>query len=98
MSVYKTKHVTYRTNLNKRFIQVELGYISKNTCLVHSYTWWNFMGADNRPIWQSHSQRDIPYTLTGGVRVKLKSIGRGRPHIFQKYNAPVTGRFDDVSI
>ena len=97
MSLHKTKHVTYKGNLNKKFIKVELGFISKATCTIYSYTWWNLTNEDNIPVWQRHRQREIPFALTGGIRVRLKSIRRGRPHIFQQYKAPVTGRFDDVS-
>lgn len=92
MSLYKTKHLTHKSNLRKKSFKIEvLNFSNSGVQIGYSKVW--LMCPYNTPYWQRCTQRNHPYELTGYMRICLKSKGRGRPHMFQKYITPHTERW-----
>jgi len=92
MSLYKTKHLTFITNKRKKSFKLEIVNVYEGGSGT-SQVW--FMDGFDNPYWTRNLQSTHPYYLTGKLRFCLKSKGRGRPHMFQTYKAPVTERAEE---
>ena len=93
MSLYKTKHLTHIANKKRKSFKIETAcFFGLNS---NSYSMLCFIDAVYRPYWVLVSQYPNPYMLTGKLKCCLKSKGRGRPHIFQKYVAPQKERSEE---
>ena len=93
MSLYKTKHLTHIANKKRKSFKIEVAGTFGLGGTYYSMVW--FMDAVDRPYWERVSQKSHPYMLTGRLKCCLKSKGRGRPHIFQKYVAPQKERSEE---
>ena len=89
MSLYKTKHLTHIKNKRRKSIKIEVATITERASFS-SMVW--FMDTLNKPYWERVPQSKHQYFLTGKFKICLKSKGRGRPHLFQKYVAPQVER------
>lgn len=93
MSLYKTKHLTHIANKKRKSFKIEIArFFGLNSI---SYSMVGFMDTVDRPYWERVSQKPRPYMLTGKLKCCLKSKGRGRPHIFQRYLAPQKERSEE---
>ena len=93
MSLYKTKHLTHIANKKRKSFKIETACFFGLNNASYSMVW--FMDAVDRPYWERVSQKPRPYMLTGKLKCCLKSKGRGRPHIFQRYLAPQKERSEE---
>ena len=93
MSIYKTKHLNHIANKKRNSFKIEVARTFGVGSTSYSMVW--LMDVINRPYWERVSQKSNPYMLTGKLKCCLKSKGRGRPHIFQKYGAPQKERSEE---
>lgn len=93
MSLYKTKHLTHIANKKRKSFKIETMRLFGLGGTSYSMVW--FMDTVDRPYWERVSQQHNQYMLTGRLKCCLKSKGRGRPHIFQKYVAPQVERLEE---
>lgn len=93
MSLYKTKHLTHIKNKKRKSIKLEIANISGGGFALSSMVW--FMDTLDRPYWERTLQSKHQYFLTGKFKICLKSKGRGRPHMFQKFIAPHAERSEE---
>ena len=88
MSLLKTKHLKYEKNLLGRFCKVGIRYeASWNRSINLEQKVW-LSNANGVPYWERI--KDNP-KWTGFLRIRVKSKGRGRPSVFQKYISPHIG-------
>ena len=93
MSIYKTKHLNHIANKKRNSFKIEVARTFGVGSTSYSMVW--LMDVINRPYWERVSQKSNPYMLTGKLKCCLKSKGRGRPHIFQRYGAPQKERSEE---
>ena len=93
MSLYKVKHLTYRANLNRKSIKIEVADSSEfRGKIITYYHMIFFLSKEGVPCWEKWFN---VRKLTGKLRICLKTRGRGRPNSFQQYKAPIIERWDE---
>lgn len=93
MSLYKTRHLRHPNNARKKLLKVEVRQVSVHNSKYCGYGQVWFTDERDIPFWLRYRQEISPFEITGLIRAKVKSIGRARPHIFQRFAAPRTERY-----